>query len=116
VKDDKARAAGQSPKPVLKSDPAAGTLVIDSETTLGGVPPQAWRYQLGTRCAIDWVLDQYKEKKPKDPTLRARFDTYRLADHKEAVIDLLGRVTRVSVATMALVDELVVAPRSIASP
>jgi predicted helicase len=111
VQDDKARAAGQSPKPALKSDQAAGSVIIDSETTLSGIPPTAWRYVLGTRCAIDWVLDQYKEKKPKDPTIRAKFDTYRLADHKQAVIDLLGRVTRVSVETMRIVGEIENAPR-----
>lgn len=106
VPDDKARAAGQSPKPVLKSDKDAGTITLDSETTLTGVPREAWAYQLGNRCAIDWVLDQYKEKKPKDPTIRARFDTYRFADHKEKVIDLLARVTTVSVETMMIVGAM----------
>jgi hypothetical protein len=36
------------------------------------------------------VLDQHKEKKPSDPTIREKFDTYRFADYKERVIDLLG--------------------------
>jgi predicted helicase len=104
--DTKVRAAGQSPKPALKSDKTAGTITLDSETTLAGVPPEAWRYQLGNRCAIDWVLDQYKEKKPKDPTIREKFDTYRFADHKEKVIDLLARVTTVSVETIKIVDAM----------
>ena len=77
VPDEKARAAGQPPKCMLKAIKGegrnAGSIVIDSETTLTGVPPEAWAYQLGNRCAIEWVLDQYKEKKPKDPTIRARF-------------------------------------------
>ena len=106
VPDEKAHAAGQSPKPALKADKEAGRITLDSETTLAGVPPEAWRYQLGNRCAIDWVLDQYKEKKPKDPTIRAKFDTYRFADHKEKVIDLLARVTTVSVETMRIVDAM----------
>jgi predicted helicase len=106
VPDTKARAAGQTPKPVLKANPDAGTLTIDSETTLTGVPPEAWHYQLGSRCAIDWVLDQHKEKKPKDPTLRAKFDTYRLADHREALVALLGRVVRVSVETVRIVEAI----------
>ncbi|MBC7161239.1 MAG: N-6 DNA methylase [Immundisolibacter sp.] len=110
VPDDKARAAGQSPKPVLKSDKDAGTITLDSETTLTGVPREAWAYQLGNRCAIDWVLDQHKEKKPKDPTIRARFDTYRFADHKDAVIDLLRRVTRVSVETVDITARMKAAP------
>ena len=106
IPDEKARTAGQSPKPALKADKDAGLITLDSETKLAGVPPEAWRYQLGNRCAIDWVLDQYKEKKPKDPTIRARFDTYRFADHKENVIDLLARVTTVSVETMRIVDAM----------
>ena len=106
VTDEKARAAGQSPKPSLKADKGAGRIVIDSETTLAGIPPDAWRCQLGNRCALDWVLDQYKEKKPKDPTIREKFDTYRLADHKERVIDLLNRVT-----TMRIVDAIKDGPR-----
>ena len=50
------------------------------------------------------VLDQYKEKKLKDPTIREKFNTYRFSDHKERVIDLLRRVCTVSVATMEIVD------------
>jgi predicted helicase len=111
IPDERARAAGQSPKCILKSDPEAGRIVIDSETTLGGVPAQAWAYRLGNRCAIDWVLDQHKEKKPKDPTIRAKFDTYRFADHKERVIDLLMRVTTVSVETVRIVVEMKEGPR-----
>ena len=84
---------------------------IVSEATLTGVPPEAWAYQLGNRCAIDWVLDQYKEKKPKDPTIREKFDTYRFADHKEQVIDLLRRVTTVSVKTMEIVAAFSAAAR-----
>ena len=49
------------------------------------------------------MLDQYKEKKPKDPTIREKFDTYRFKDHKEKLIDLLARVTTVSVETARIV-------------
>ncbi len=54
------------------------------------------------RCALEWILDQYKEKKPKDPTIREKFNTYRFADYKEKVIDLLMRVTTVSNRTVAI--------------
>jgi alpha-D-ribose 1-methylphosphonate 5-triphosphate synthase subunit PhnI len=46
---------------------------------------------LGTYSALEWVLERYKEKKPKDPTIAEKFNTYRFADHKEQVIELLGR-------------------------
>jgi len=109
--DEKACAAGQAPKCLLRSDPEAGRIAIDSETVLTGVPPEAWAYRLGNRSAIDWVLDQHKERKPKDPTIRAKFDTYRFADHKERIIDLLARVVRVSVETLRIVQAVKAAPR-----
>jgi predicted helicase len=96
---------------VLKSDPLAGTVTLDSETVLAGIPVRAWEYRLGNRSAIDWVLDQHKEKTPKDPTIRAKFDTYRFADHKERVADLLTRVVRVSVETLEIVEEIRAARR-----
>ncbi len=43
---------------------------------------------------------------PKDPTIRAKFDTYRFADYKEKVIDLLARVTNVSVQTVAITQAM----------
>ncbi len=52
---------------------------------------------LGNRAALEWILDQYKEKKPKDPTIREKFDTYRFADYKEKVIDLILRVSQLLV-------------------
>jgi hypothetical protein len=56
---------------------------------------------------LEWIPDQYKEKTPKDPTIREKFNTYRFADHKEKVIDLLlKRVTRVSVETMKIVKAM----------
>ena len=106
IEDTKARTAGQQPKAMLKADADAGSITLDSETSLRGIPKEAWTYKLGNRCAIDWVLDQYKEKKPKDPTIREKFDTYRFADYKEKVIDLLARVTTVSVETAQITDAM----------
>ena len=57
------------------------------------------------------MLDQHKEKKPKDPSIRAQFDSYRLADHKDRVIDLLARVPTVSVETMRIVEAMTAGPR-----
>ncbi len=104
--DAKAKAAGLNPKPALKSDHETGNIILDSETQLKGIPPEVWRYKLGNRTALDWILDQYKEKTPKDPTIREKFNTYRFADYKEKVIDLLMRVTRVSVETVAITDAM----------
>ena len=89
---------------ILRADRERGIIRLDERATLQGVPPDAWRYMLGNRSALEWVLDQYKEKKPRDPTIAAKFNTYRFADYKEQVIDLLMRVCTVSVRTMDVVD------------
>ena len=91
---------------ILRADKDNGRIVLDDVTTLTGVPADAWRYRLGNRSALEWVLDQYKERKPKDPTIAEKFNTYKFADYKEQVIDLLRRVCTVSVRTMDIVDDM----------
>lgn len=109
---DPKRAEGTTPAVKLKSDPDKGVVVLDAETQLSGIPTEAWRYRLGNRSAIDWVLDQHKEKTPKDPTIREKFNTYRFADYKETVIDLLARVVAVSLQTLAVTDAMSALPAS----
>jgi predicted helicase len=106
VPDERSRKAGLAPKAMLRANKDTGNIALDSETQLTGVPPQAWTYKLGNRSALEWILDQYKEKTPKDPTIHEKFNTYRFADHKEKVTDLLKRVTRVSVETMKIVEAM----------
>lgn len=90
----------------LKADKEAGIIELDEKTSLSGIPKQAWDYKLGNRSALEWILDQYKEKKPSDPTIEEKFNTYRFADYKEQVIDLLKRVCTVSVETMKVIGEM----------
>ena len=94
------------PKAKLKADKENGTIILDENTTLTGIPKEAWAYQLGNRSALEWILDQYKEKKPKDPTIAEKFNTYKFADYKNQVIDLLKRVCAVSVETMKIIEEM----------
>ncbi|MGF1494771.1 MAG: type ISP restriction/modification enzyme [Microcoleaceae cyanobacterium] len=98
--------ARKSSKPKLKADKESGQIILDAETTLTGIPSIAWDYQLGDRSALEWVLHQYKEKKPRDPTIREQFNRYKFADYKERVIDLLQRVCTVSVRTMEILKQM----------
>jgi len=93
-------------KTKLKAEKDMGAIELDSHTKLSHIPPEAWAYKLGNRSALEWILDQYKEKKPKDKTIAEKFNTYRFADYKEQVIDLLKRVTTVSVETMKIVEAM----------
>lgn len=100
---DSAEGYASFSKPKLKADKTKGTIVVDGFTTLTDIPAEAWEYKLGNRSALEWVLDQYKEKKPGDKTIEEKFNTYRFADYKEEVIELLGRVCEVSVRTVGVV-------------
>ena len=79
---------------------------IDAQTTLCGVPAEAWEYRRGTYSALEWILERYKEKKPKDPTIAEKLNTYKFAEYKESVIELLGRACTFSVETMKMVREM----------
>jgi len=103
VKGDKKK---KKLKVKLRAKKDEGIIELDEMTSLSGVPPTAWEYKLGNRSAIEWVLDQYKEKKPRHKTIAEKFNTYRFADYKKQVIDLIQRVTTVSVKTMEIIQEM----------
>lgn len=92
-----------TPKAKLKADKAEGKVILDTETTLEGIPSVAWDYKLGNRSVLEWILDQCKEKTP--PTIAKLFNTYKFANYKEQVINLLWRGCTVSVRTMEIIQQ-----------
>lgn len=92
--------------PRLLARKDTGKIEVDTLTTLAGIPSEVWDYRLGTYTAVEWVLERYKEKTPKDPTIREKFNTYKFADYKEHVIDLICRVCTVSIETMKIIKEM----------
>ena len=90
----------------LKADKAAGAIVMDTKTSLLDIPPEAWDYQLGNYSALEWVLNQHREKKIRDATVSAKFNAYRFADYKESAIELLAKVTAVSVETIKIIKAM----------
>ena len=109
--DKQARAAGQPPKTILRSYAEKGEIVIDSETTLTGIPAESWLYQLGYQSAIDWVLEQSKEKKSSHDTFRKNFSEYSFSGMKDDVINLLRKVVTVSIETVEITGKMRLAER-----
>ena len=95
-----------TPKPIMTADKERGCIRVDERTTLTGVPENAWRYLLGSNSALEWILDQYSERKSDESRIAPKFGEFRLSDYKEEVIDLLRRVCTVSVRTMDVVDDM----------
>jgi len=83
------------------------TIVYNSRITLSGIPEEAYRYMLGPRSAIEWIIDRYQVKTDKasgifnDPN-----DWSRGVSDPRYVIDLLARIVTVGLETMKIVDAL----------
>jgi predicted helicase len=82
-------------------------IVYNSRITLGGIPEAAYRYMLGSRSAVEWIIDRYQVKADKasgivnDPN-----DWSKEVSDPRYIIDLLARIVTVSLETMKLVDAL----------
>ena len=43
------------------------SLVVNASLTLAGIPAETFEYRLGSRSALEWVIDQYQVKGESDP-------------------------------------------------
>lgn len=97
-----------------RKDPETGkgvndvtTLIYNPKVTISGIPAEAEEYMLGSRSALAWIVDRYQVKKDKasgivnDPN-----DWADEVGNPRYIVDLIGRVTRVAVETVRIVDGL----------
>jgi predicted helicase len=82
-------------------------IVYNAKVTVAGIPEEAERYMLGSRSALGWIIDRYQVKTDKasgivnDPN-----DWCDEHDDPTYIVDLIKKVTTVSVETMKIVDRL----------
>ncbi len=50
----------------MRLDKDAGTIEVNSSLTVVGILPQVFDYVLGTRSALEWVVDQYRLEEDDD--------------------------------------------------
>ncbi|MEU7388997.1 DEAD/DEAH box helicase [Streptomyces tanashiensis] len=79
-------------------------IVYNPRVTLTNIPEEAYRYQLGARSAIEWIIDRYWVKTDKDSGIVN--DPNDWSDDPRYIIDLLKRIVTVSLKTMKIVDAL----------
>lgn len=83
------------------------TVIYNERITLRGIPEEAYHYMLGSRSAIEWIIDRYRVKTDKpsgivnDPN-----DWSREVGDPRYIVDLLARIVTVSLETMKIVDAL----------
>lgn len=93
-------------KPIFKVDRINGSIQMDKETKIEGIPPKAFEYVLGIRSAIEWILDQYKVKQITDKSISSMFNAYNYEDYKEEIIELIQKVISVSLNTLEIMDAM----------
>jgi predicted helicase len=95
----------QKMKWASKSDRSA--IIYNARVTVAGIPEVANRYLLGSRSALDWLIDRYQVTTDKafgivnDPN-----DWCDEHDDPTYIVDLIKKITTVSVETMKIVDGL----------
>lgn len=87
----------------MKLTPDRSAVVVNKGLTLAGIPDTCFRYRLGNRSALEWVIAQYQVS--KDARSGISSDPNRL-DDPEYIVRLVKQVVTVSVKTVELVNEL----------
>ena len=83
------------------------TVIYNSGITVSGIPEEAHEYMLGSRSAIDWIIERYQVKTDKasgiinDPN-----DWAEEQGNPRYILDLLARIVTVSVETVKIVKSL----------
>ena len=78
-------------------------LIYNDFLTLDGIPAKVYEYKLGTRSALEWVVDQYRVKVDRRSGIKN--DPNREAEPRY-IVDLIGRVITVSLKTVEIVGNL----------
>lgn len=88
-------------------------IVYNAQVTIAGIPAEAEDYLLGSRSALGWIIDRYQVKTDKasgivnDPNEWC--DEH---DDPTYIVELIKKVTTVSVETLRIVSELEVTAES----
>jgi predicted helicase len=80
------------------------TIIYNSRIVLSGIPEEAYRYQLGARSAVEWIIDRYQVKTDKASDIVN--DPNDWSDDPRYIIDLIKKIVTVSVETVRIVDAL----------
>lgn len=83
------------------------TIIYNSGITISGIPGEAHEYMLGSRSALDWIVERYQVKTDKASGIVN--DPNDWADehgNPRYILDLIARIVTVSVETVKIVNAL----------
>lgn len=96
---------------MIKKD--KGIIILDSKNRIENIPKKAFDYKIGTRCALDWIVDYYKPKKlnPQKELHHASLIDNDLTNYdwkniREYLFDLIPKVIAISVEIVEIFEKL----------
>ena len=78
-------------------------IVYNNFLTLDGIPLKVFDYRLGTRSALEWIVDQYRVKTDKRSGI---VNDPNRAEDPQYIVWLIGKVITVSLETVEIVENL----------
>ncbi|MDE2949604.1 MAG: DEAD/DEAH box helicase family protein [Chloroflexota bacterium] len=83
------------------------TIIYNAGIILKGIPAEAHEYKLGTRSALDWLIDRYQVRTHnRSGIVNDPNDWAEELGEPRYILDLIKRVTTVSVRTVEIVNRL----------
>jgi predicted helicase len=82
-------------------------IIYNSHVTIANIPLEAYEYIVNGKPAIEWVIERYQVTRDKDSGIVNDPNDW-CSEHQQPryIIDLIGRVVRVSMETMSIVKGL----------
>jgi predicted helicase len=82
-------------------------IIFNSQVTLRDIPLEAYDYVVNGKPAIEWVMERYQVTRDKDSGIvNDPNDWCKEHNQPRYIVDLIGRVVRVSMETIKIVREL----------
>jgi predicted helicase len=83
------------------------TVLYNDGITLSGIPDAAHEYMLGSRSALEWVLERYQVKTDKDSGIVNDPNNWGIdREDPEYILNLVKRIVTVSIETVRIVGDL----------
>jgi predicted helicase len=80
------------------------TIIYNSHVTLSGIPLETYEYVVNGKPSLEWIMERYQYTKDKDSQITNNPNDW--SDDPRYIIDLLKRIVRVSVESVAIIKSL----------
>ena len=79
------------------------SLIYNNFLTISNIPEKVFDYRLGTRSALEWIVDQYRVKTDKRSGI---VNDPNRTDDPQYIVKLIGKVITVSLETVDVIENL----------